>query len=162
MIYAIVLCLLGAAGFGLYGICGWTTEDTTWPNIVALILLIAAIVLGVMVGRAHAQEPVKNGAWADVPQFVRDWLATQKSPGGMSCCGLGDAVNVKVLGDDANGGLQLEVVNPRARTELHVGQIIVAHGNVQVPQNYDPNGQAVAWVGYGGNIVYCLSELTGV
>ena len=107
---------------------------------------------------ASAQESVKSGSWSSEPDYVREWLATQTSPTGTSCCGLGDAINVEVLGPGEPGKLLLKVLNPRSRTELSVGQVVIADVDVIVSRNYDPDGLAVAWVSYQAYAVYCLSR----
>jgi len=130
-----------------------TLKYFTWMS--GLIILFCCLVWALRWEPAHAQE-VKSGAWSDAPQYERDWLGTQHSRGGMSCCGLGDAINVDILGEDGSG-IALKVTNPRGRTELSVGQVLHANPESIVPVNLDPDGNAIAWVSYAGVNVYCLS-----
>lgn len=124
-------------------------------------ILLVASVFGCLVGLAEAQDQVKGGGWSGEPDYVLEWLSSQHALSGMSCCGLGDAVNVEILGEDIEG-IVLRVTNPRSRTEILVGSILHAEKESLVHVNLDPDDLAVAWVSNGGNFVYCLSSPPGI
>ena len=99
----------------------------------------------------HAE---KLGGWADAPDDVKQWLQDQKQPGsGVSCCGLAEAVNVELVGETPTG-FRLRVTNGRGHLEN--GTLLFAATDRVVRANFDPDGNAVAWVGPSGQ-VYCLS-----
>jgi hypothetical protein len=126
-------------------------RDLAWAAWGICLALLFALALAVLAGHAHAG---KRGTWSDAPQFVRDWLSTQTQPGtGISCCGIGDAVNVEIVGA-AGDGFRLRVVNGRGY--LPEGMMLVAGRDRVVRVNFDADGRAVAWVSPSGT-VYCLA-----
>ena len=123
------------------------------PEMLAAIrrMGLLAVALGAISASARAD---KIGGWADAPDDVKAWLQNQKQPGsGISCCGLGDAVNVEMIGETP-AGYRLRVINGRGHLEN--GTEIFSAADRVVRTNIDPDGNAVAWVSGAGQ-VYCVS-----
>jgi hypothetical protein len=112
---------------------------------VGALIMIASI-------RARAEQ---TGTWSDAPDYVKEWLQTQKQPGSeISCCGLGDAINVEIVGE-VGDMIRLRVTNGRGHMPNNT--LLMVQKNRQVKSNLDVNGNDVAWVSSTG-LVYCLSR----
>lgn len=123
-------------------------RDFAIPALVAGVILLAAAWF------AETRAETKRGSWAGEAPHVLEWLNNQKQPGSeTSCCGIGDAVNVKIVGE-APGGIRLVVTNGRGNAPD--GMELVAPLGSRVSVNMDPDGEAVAWVSKTGT-VFCLS-----
>lgn len=129
--------------------------------------LIFAIGVTALVLRVHQALAGDPKFWGDYPPEVHAWFPTVMQPGfedmhdaGHSCCGVGDAYEARIIGEDAAGDIMITIDDgkllipdgttvsaPRSKIQTHYG-------------NPFPDKVIVFMNTAGG--VYCLIPNTGI
>jgi hypothetical protein len=101
--------------------------------------------------------------WGNYPPEVHEWFGSVMQPGhedeigsqGHSCCGSGDAFEVRVLGEDPATG-DIQVIIDEGKTLVPDGtEVLVPKDKIQIKYGNPFPDKVILFMG-GGLTVYCL------
>ena len=129
-------------------------------------LILGLFILGVALLWAFHALARDNGQWTDQPAEIREWFRSIMQPGfedmrdtGHSCCGVADAFDVELAGDNPDGSIEVKVIN--GKNIVPDGTMIsVPHEKLQ-PKYGNPLDNYILFMG-GGSVVYCLIPKSGM
>ena len=134
-----------------------TTYRIALGILIAGTLFCAAVLLGLAISKARADEV--PGLKAEF--FERAKRATIAEGRTINCCGEGDAVRVRLLGqDEARGLIIAEIIDVMRSANGKVGDVLtIPKGKVTIGL-YSPFEEPIAFIA-GDLTPYCLSGPSG-
>lgn len=129
-----------------------------------LVIVAALMVLAQRIPKAHAGDPQ---FWGNYPPEVKAWFPTVMQPGfeefhdmGHSCCGIGEAFEGRITGEDPLLGIAVTIDD--GKTAIPDGTVVHApRSKIQTHFGNPFPDKVIVFIAIGSDIVYCLVPNTG-